>query len=140
MPAVGTATTPDLSEMTPIVIVVSVTPLSVAPCAGWPEPHAGLERADLAVVSDATEEVVVGAPRAAPLRADRRRTALACSAGRDKTRQGDEKCPDPRRQPIPPCTISPVPSLCGVSSGSPSTTPGSRPSHEFIEMDDLGSP
>ena len=34
MPAVGTATTPDLSEITPILMVVSVTPVSVAPRAG----------------------------------------------------------------------------------------------------------
>src|SRR5437588_12621832 len=42
IPAVGTATTPDLSEMTPTVMVVSVTPFSVAPRAGLARLHDGV--------------------------------------------------------------------------------------------------
>ncbi len=46
MPAVGTATSTDLSEMTPIVIAVSVTPLSVAPVRRIATTAAHLECAD----------------------------------------------------------------------------------------------
>src|SRR6185369_13134761 len=64
MPAVGTATTPDLSEMTPTVIVVSVTPRSVAPCAGWPDPHAAWSVPTLALVVAPVVDVTAPPPSA----------------------------------------------------------------------------
>ena len=99
MPAVGTATTPDLSEITPIVIVVSVTPLSVAPSARIAGAAPRLQRADLAVV---TERRPARSPwsvrhhhRRRPPLAAGRRAAAARPARRDQTRGGDERERDP---------------------------------------------
>ncbi len=67
MPAVGTATTPDLSEMTPMVMVVSVTPFSVAPRAGLARPHAAFSVPTIDASATAVGDVVcVLVPSASP--------------------------------------------------------------------------
>ena len=94
MPAVGTATTPDLSEMTPIVIVVSVTPRSVAPCAGRSLPQPGSSVPTMAVRGSGRRGRCCGAFAAG------RRAALARAARREAHREHEDE-PKSSLQPTP---------------------------------------